>query len=217
MTPRITALGEGALLMEAPEGPLSLAVQGRIWAIAAAALDWPGVEEAVPAMNNLMLVFDPLADVADGLTDRLVAAWQSGMALPPSARTRAIPVHYGGAQGKDLHAVAQWAGLTVAEVVGIHSSAEYTVFAVGSMPGFVYLGGLDPRLAIPRRTAPRTRVESGAVMIGGGQAGMMPTTAPSGWHILGHSDVQLFDAARQPAALFAAGDRLRFTVADFTP
>ena len=85
------------------------------------------------------------------------------------------------------------------------------------MPGFVYLSGLDPSLARPRRASPRAHVPEGAVMIGGAQAGIMPCTAPSGWHILGMTDVKLFDAYRAEPAAFRPGDRIRFVAASPAP
>ena len=92
----------------------------------------------------------------------------------------------------------------------LHTSAEYTVFALGSQPGFPYLGGLDERLAEPRRAEPRVRVEAGSVVIGGGQTGIISRTSPSGWHIIGDTDTQLFDINRAQAALLSPGDRVRF-------
>ena len=78
------------------------------------------------------------------------------------------------------------------------------------MPGFVYLSGLDPFLATPRRSSPRMSVPEGSVIIGGSQAGIMPITAPSGWHILGHTDLKLFDPKQDPPTAFKPGDRIRF-------
>ena len=85
------------------------------------------------------------------------------------------------------------------------------------MPGFPYLSGLDPRLACPRRASPRLRVVEGAVIIGGAQAGIMPQTAPSGWHIIGHAELRLFDPLADPPTLFRPGDTVRFAVSDILP
>ena len=91
-----------------------------------------------------------------------------------------------------------------------HGAPLYSVAAVGAMPGFVYLSGLDPALAAPRLSAPRQAVPKGSVIIGGTQAGIMPVTAPSGWHILGRTPLDLFDPSRARPALFRPGDRIRF-------
>jgi KipI family sensor histidine kinase inhibitor len=81
------------------------------------------------------------------------------------------------------------------------------------MPGFPYLSGLDPRLAWARRGTPRLKVAEGAVIIGGAQAGIMPMTAPSGWHIIGHTDVKLFKAEAELPVLLRPGDKVQFTIA----
>lgn len=205
--------GAGAFLLDAAEGVFSDETQLRIWAVAGALAALEGVDETVPGMNNLMVVFDPLALEPQKLERKLLAAWHN--IVPPAVQGRQVdvPVVYGGARGEDLALLAAHAGLSVEEVVRRHSNITYSVAAVGAMPGFVYLSGLDPALAMPRRSVPRMVVENGSVIIGGAQAGVMPCTAPSGWHILGHTAFSMFDAQRNPPAAFRPGDRIRFTVA----
>jgi KipI family sensor histidine kinase inhibitor len=124
-----------------------------------------------------------------------------------------IPVSYGGARGEDLASWAAHCGMSVDETVRCHAAATYTVAAIGAMPGFPYLSGLDPRLAWARRSTPRLKVAEGAVIIGGAQAGIMPMTAPSGWHIIGHTDVTLFRAEAELPVLLRPGDTIRFAIA----
>lgn len=210
--PELSTEGAGAVLLDAAETDFSPAVQERVWAVAAAMRLVPGVSETVPGMNNLMVVFDPLAVAPETLERELAAAWRHARVEETQGRTVDVPVTYGGLAGEDLASLAAHAGLSVEEVVRLHSDAIYSVAAVGAMPGFVYLSGLDPRLAMPRRAVPRMKVEAGSVIIGGAQAGIMPITAPSGWHILGRTDTVLFDALRDPPAAFRPGDRIRFRV-----
>lgn len=227
--PRRSALGLGALLFDTQPDPAAdratgaatgfeLAVQRRIWAVAAALRGAEGVEEAVPGMNNLLVTFDPLQleeGALEAMFDRL---WHKtaarGGASTAEGRTMEIPVVYGGAFGEDLAALARHAGLGIEEVVTLHSGGDYCVAAVGAMAGFPYLSGLDPRLAMGRRAVPRARVEAGAVAIGGQQAGIMPCAAPTGWHIIGRTDVRLFDPEAAMPSLLRPGDTVRFTVAD---
>ena len=124
-----------------------------------------------------------------------------------------MPVVYGGAVGEDLVGWAEHCGLAIEEAVRRHAAGVYSVAAIGAMPGFPYLSGLDPALARPRRSTPRSVVPVGAVIIGGAQAGVMPQTAPSGWHILGTTDVRLFDPAAEPPSLLQPGDTVRFVIA----
>lgn len=204
--------GAGAILLDAAGVFFSDDIQSLIWAVAAWMLKVDGVAETVPGMNNLMIVFDPLAVAPDAVERQLLQAWQTVVPDAVAGRDVDIPVVYGGGTGEDLAVLAERAGLSVGEVVRLHSEAVYSVAAVGAMPGFVYLSGLDPALAMPRRAVPRMKVEIGSVIIGGAQAGIMPCTAPSGWHIIGRTEVPLFDPLRDPPSACKPGDRIRFRV-----
>ena len=194
-----------------PAPVFEASLQERIWALADALRALPGLSEAAPGMNNLMVVFDPLRLDPDRLEAHMLGQWKATRAAPTAGRLVEIPVVYGN-EGSDLAEVAASKGLTVERLVALHAAPVYSVAAVGAMPGFVYLSGLDPVLALPRRAVPRMGVPEGSVIIGGAQAGIMPLTAPSGWHILGHTDFHLFDPMREPPAALRAGDRIRFVV-----
>ncbi|MDN7430472.1 5-oxoprolinase subunit PxpB [Burkholderia sp. AU45388] len=210
--PRIYPLGDAALVCEVPP-PATLDCQRRVWAVAAAARAWPDVIDVVPGMNNLTIVFDPLAATADSLTPALRDAWETADVEHADGREVEIPVEYGGAAGPDLAAVAAHTGLSADEVVARHAAGAYVVFFVGFQPGFAYLGGLDASLHTPRRAAPRLEVPAGSVGIGGAQTGIYPATSPGGWQLIGRTSHRLFDPARPQPTLLLPGDRVRFTIA----
>ncbi len=207
---RISRMGSGAVLLDAADGAFDDAVQRRVWAAARAVRGMEGVHEAVPGMNNLMVVFDALRVERAAVERALLAAWAEVRPEAVAGRTLEVPVVYG---GEDLPELARRCGLDVAEVVRRHAAALYTVAAVGAMPGFPYLSGLDPALSWGRRASPRGRVPEGAVIIGGAQAGIMPCTAPSGWHVIGHTAVKLFAPEADDPVLLRPGDTVRFTAA----
>jgi hypothetical protein len=126
-----------------------------------------------------------------------------------------IPVCYGGDRGPDLEEVCLTHGLSRPTLVALHTEPEYLVQAIGFLPGFGYLAGLDPRLVTPRRGTPRLRVPAGSVGIGGPQTGVYPFASPGGWNILGMSPARLFDGARVRPSLLEVGDRVRFV--EITP
>lgn len=127
--------------------------------------------------------------------------------LPVSDRKIEIGVDY---SGEDLEEVARYCGLSVKETVDIHSGTDYVVAMIGFRPGFPYLLGLDPRLAMPRRSTPRLRVPKGSVAIGGQQTGIYPGESPGGWNIIGYTAEELFDVNRTPPNLLQVGDTVRF-------
>jgi KipI family sensor histidine kinase inhibitor len=205
----IHPLGDAALCCTLP-APVSLAQQQRIWQLAAGLARVDGVQELIPGMNNLTLVFDPLLTEAAGLEHAARTLW----ARPPRSRALGriveIPVRYGGDDGPDLDDVAAHCGLTADEVVRRHAATEYCVYFIGFQPGFAYLGGLDPSLHTPRRAEPRVAVPAGSVGIGGAQTGVYPLATPGGWQLIGRTSVALFDPRAEPPTLLAPGDRVRF-------
>lgn len=175
-----------------------------------------GVLDIVPAYTTLALYYDP-REVGSGPSpfetlQRTIAGWLEMQALEsaPAGRTVEIPVCYGGALGEDLETLAHNRGLRPDEVVAIHSGATYHVHMLGFVPGFAYLGGLDERLASPRRATPRPRVPAGSVAIADGQTGIYPLETPGGWHLIGCTPLRLFRAEASPPSLLNAGDKVRF-------
>ncbi|WP_245579380.1 5-oxoprolinase subunit PxpB [Chitinilyticum aquatile] len=199
-------VGEGMLVLQTPP---QLQCQQRLWQLADAlrASGW----QPVLGVYHLGLSFDPLVCPADEASELLLAGWQQAEAVErASAVLHLLPVTYGGAHGPDLDVVAECCGLSPAEVIERHAAAEYQVYCLGFLPGFPYLGGMDPLLATPRRAEPRLCVPAGSVGIGGGQTGIYPQAAPGGWQLIGRSSSRLFNPARDPVALLQPGDRVRF-------
>ncbi len=205
----VSPLGDHALLAQA-DGPLSVQTQARIWALADALRPASGIDETVLGMTNLTVLFNPEVWTPEALAQRLQAHWRDLPEWRQAGRTIEVPVLYGGDQGPDLAAVAAHAGLSPAEVVARHSGAAYTVYALGSSPGFAYLGGLPESLFMPRRQVPVLRAEARSVMIGGMQTGVTTAAGPTGWHVIGRSTLSLFDMHEDPPARLSPGDTVRF-------
>lgn len=206
---RFSLLGERCALVEAP-APASLAVQRCIWGMATEFAASGRFSEIVPGMNNLGIVFDPLAQDGEALLIELREAWARAEAREPSARVVEIPVEYGGEAGPDLVEVARQVGLTPREVVERHAGGRYTVFFLGFQPGFAYLGGMPAEIGCPRRASPRITVPPGSIGIGGEQTGIYPGASPGGWQLIGRTALRLFDPTREVPSLLAPGDSVRF-------
>lgn len=180
----------------------------------------PGLREVIPAFATLTVYYDPWVLSRIGAVppyEQMASALQS---LLPAAQAAAadylpgplveVPVCYGGDFGPDLELVARHAQLPPEEVIARHAAPDYLVYMVGFVPGFPYLGGLDARLATPRRAQPRPLVPAGAVGIAGAQTGVYSLPTPGGWQLIGRTPRRLFDPARARPSLLQAGDRLRF-------
>lgn len=217
--PRVEPLGDRAVVVRCGDA-VDDATFRRVQAVRARIMGATpaGTTDVVAGFTSVALHFDPLlVRRADGVLPTaamtaavaaLVAHLDAAPVLP--GRTFEIPVCYEGDMAPDLGEVARHTGLAADEVIAIHSAAEYVVRVVGFLPGFSYLGGLDPRLVTPRRDTPRRRVPAGSVGIGGAQTGIYPLESPGGWNIIGRTDARLFVPQRTPPALLAVGDRVRF-------
>jgi KipI family sensor histidine kinase inhibitor len=216
--PTVAPLGDGAVLLtiagaldldaNALARRVALDIRGR-------ALPW--VTDIIPALVTVAVCFD--ARTAREASERratlermLVEALgrAAGARADAAARTVQIPVCYDAAFAPDLEDVARRAGLDPARVVALHSAAPHRVLMIGFAPGHPYIGGLDARLAVPRRASPRLRVEAGSVAIANAQTSIYPFAIPGGWNVIGRTPLALFDPARDPASLLAPGDAVTF-------
>lgn len=208
--PELAPLGDRAILItlgDAIERGINRRVHACVQAIRDAMID--GVADIVPAYASLAVHYDASLVDAPEILGRLrdVAASAASDDTAYESPLVTIPVTYDGA---DLAAVADATGLAADEVIARHSAVEYFVYMLGFAPGFAYLGELDPALQLPRRETPRTRVPRGSVAIAGLQTAVYPHETPGGWHLIGRTDLLLFDLERDPPALLRAGDRVRF-------
>lgn len=173
----------------------------------------PGLRTTIPAFNRLLIEgvakdWDP--DLVRALVGSLVERCLTDAISLDESATVLLPVCYDVALAPDLEEVARLSELTVDEVASIHSGAVYTVLATGFAPGFAYLGDLDDRLAIPRRSSPRPRVEAGAVGIADRRTGVYPSSGPGGWHLIGRVPPSFFTNAEQRLARFEPGGAVEF-------
>ena len=125
-----------------------------------------------------------------------------------------VPVCYEDNFALDMELLSKEKKLPKKELISLHTAPIYTVYFIGFLPGFLYLGGLDEKLHFPRKEQPRLRVEKGAVGIGGNQTGIYPKSSPGGWQIIGNSPVPLFDKNKLPPCEISPGDRLKFYAID---
>jgi KipI family sensor histidine kinase inhibitor len=220
---RVSPLGDAALYAEfgeppgAASGGVDLETNAALQALAAAlrarALPW--VRDVVPALCGIAVHFDP--DHPE-LPDSTVEAFRSLIEeslrqagrYERAGRLVELPVCYDLEFGLDLEEIGKNLSLSSKDIVERHTADEHFVLMVGFSPGQPYLGGLDSRLALPRRATPRTRVPAGSVAIANAQSCVYSYETPGGWHVIGRTPLTVFDPARERPSLFAPGDRVRF-------
>lgn len=221
---RLYPLGDAAVVLEFGTG-ISPATHRAIATFRGLLTRQPfaGLRETVPAFTTLTVYYDPWQLSENGryqpyerVVEILRQLLATAMATEATTETQRveIPVCYGGEFGPDLEFVAQHAGLTPDQVITLHSNPDYLVHMIGFAPGFPYLGGLDGRLATPRRPQPRALVPAGAVGIAGPQTGIYSLPTPGGWQLIGRTPLRLFNPEWTAPSRLRAGQHLRFVPID---
>lgn len=204
--------GESALILYLGK-ETSPATAARVQAACAAIETALGQDliDLVPSYASILVIYDALRTDHLSVSHRMRAALADLKVLEASeGRTVNLPVYYDAEAGADLNALAERAGLSVPDVIELHSSTEYRVYAIGFAPGFAYLGQVDERIAAPRLATPRQKVPRGAVAIADRQTAVYPAVSPGGWNLIGRCPTRMFDPQASPVMPVAVGDRVRF-------
>ena len=182
------------------------------------ALQLEGIIELVPTYCALLVEYDAMQYSYSEICNIIEPTLEEGMTDTTNELLTVVevPTVYGGDFGPDLSFVASHNHLSEDEVISIHSGTDYLVYMLGFIPGFTYLGGMDPRIATPRLSSPRTLIPAGSVGIAGEQTGTYPSDSPGGWQIIGCTPVTMYDMSKKQAALLRAGDYVRYVPIDDT-
>ena len=173
------------------------------------------MRDVIPALCGIAVHFDPdhpelPESILESFRVLFEESFKQAKKYERVGRLVELPVCYDSDFAMDIGEVSERTGLARAKIQELHSSKEHFVLMVGFSPGQPYIGGLDAKLALPRRATPRTRVPAGSVGIANAQTCIYSYETPGGWHVLGRTPLALFDPARNPPSLFAPGDRVRF-------
>ena len=210
--PRILPTGDRALTVEFGneiDEMINARLMGFIKVLAEARIK--GVEEFVPSFRAVLIHYNPSILSYAQMVEHINAALARPVQF--SARKKRIvqiPVCYDSECGPDINFVAEHAGISVDEVIRIHSSKPYLIYMLGFQPGFPYLGGLDEKIHTPRLENPRQKLEAGSVGIGGKQTGLYPMESPGGWQIIGLTPVKCYNPAKAEPIPYRAGDYIQF-------
>jgi inhibitor of KinA len=176
------------------------------------------ITDLIPAYASLAVLYD-----AAGIRQKIkrpARAWISAFitrtlqqtpdTVATASRSLQIPVCYHPSLAPDLSAMAQQKGISETDLITLHTAQTYTVYMLGFLPGFPYMGKVDDQLASPRLKQPRTQVAAGSVGIAGEQTGIYPLSSPGGWNIIGQTPIRLFDPAAKDPCYCRPGDQVQF-------
>ena len=220
--PRLRPLGDAAWIVEFGSD-INEATHARVMGLAQALADaqlqghWPQVLEWVPAYTTLTVHFSGAgdSDAAQAAADELLALARSAAPLHRAGRRWRLPVCFDAECAPDLQALAQARCLSTEGAVALLTSTAFRVYMLGFQPGFPYMGGLPAALEMPRRGSPRTAVPERSVAVAGRMCAVYPWRSPGGWHLVGRTPLQLFDASHpQAAAWLRAGDEVQWFAID---
>ena len=169
------------------------------------------IVEVRAAYASLLVIYDNFIVDSDNEISELNSIYASRISSQQlQSRLWKIPVCYDETFGLDLDEISKEKGLTKQEIIQLHSETIYTVYFIGFLPGFLYLGGLDESLHMPRKSSPRLQIIKGAVAIGENKTGVYPSSSPGGWNIIGNSPINFFDVTKDKPCFAKAGDKIQF-------
>jgi inhibitor of KinA len=166
--------------------------------------------EMVPAYNSLAVYLNAGISTENFIMEIETGLQSSPLLVSNKASLVYIPVCYGGDFGPDLEVLSEKLSISIDEIINIHTTPRYLTYFLGFLPGFPYLGGLDPRISFPRKATPRLQVNAGSVGIAGNQTGIYTTHSPGGWNIIGRCPLQFFDVLSEQPTLIQSGDYIKF-------
>lgn len=215
----IAPLGDRSIIIEW-EQQIDPAVHHRVMQAfhSLQSLQQPYILDLIPAYASLTVVYDaalmrrhnplPAGESIQAVVINALAQGTASETVKP--RLLEIPVCYHPSLGLDLTAMAEQKGLSMEEIIQLHTSQIYTVYMLGFLPGFPYMGKVADQLATPRLKQPRLHVPAGSVGIAGSQTGIYSMESPGGWNIIGRTPVRLFDVEKEEPCYCRPGDEVRF-------
>lgn len=203
----VTPLGDRAIIIEWPQ-QMDPTIHQQVMRVFhyLQSLSLSSILDLIPAYASLTIVYQPGTEI----TPLIGEAMNQTTTQQTTARLLEIPVCYDPSLGLDIETMAHQKGLSVEEIVTLHTQQRYTVYMLGFLPGFPYMGKVDDRLATPRLKKPRLKVPAGSVGIAGNQTGIYSMTSPGGWNIIGQTPLRLFDPHLETPCFCNPGDQVQF-------
>ena len=173
-------------------------------------LNLEGIVEVIPSYTSIFITYDIFKYDFESLKEFLIKNIDLNSKDIIEEKIIKIDVYYNQEVGLDLEEMSFKTKLSVNEIIEIHSSKTYDVYAIGFLPGFAYLASVDERIALPRLETPRKQIPKGSVAIANTQTAVYPQGSPGGWNIVGRTAMELFDKNLENLSPFNVGDKVKF-------
>ncbi|WP_458700476.1 5-oxoprolinase subunit PxpB [Sulfurospirillum sp. 1307] len=170
--------------------------------------------ELIPSYTSLLIKYDFIKYSFDEIKELILKELENSSQEIIESRNITLPVYYGIEVGLDLEDMSKQKGLSIEEIIQIHTKKEYFVYAIGFAPGFPYMGEVDKLIATPRLANPRAKVPKGSVGIADTQTAVYPRVSPGGWNIIGRTPIEMFDKSYDGFSYFKVGDKVTFKSID---
>ena len=193
------------------EDEISLEVSAKVKVVYEQIKSLDAIIEIVPSYNSILITYDIFTYDFETLVELIKKSTKkSTLTKDTNSKLFEIPVYYGLEVGLDLERLSNYSKLSVEDVINLHSSIEYNVFAIGFAPGFAYLGNVDKKIAMNRLETPRKKVPKGSVAITNEQTAIYPNESAGGWNIVGRTTFNLYDKNLKDLTPLSMGDRIKF-------
>ena len=169
------------------------------------------IVEVIYAYNSILVIYkNSINDIEKNILElnKLYEITKTDIVLP--SKLWKIPVCYDLSFGIDSEEIMRTNNINLEQLIALHSNTLYTVYFIGFLPGFLYLGSLVEELHFPRKNNPRLKIKKGSVGIGQGQTGIYPNDSPGGWNITGNSPIDLFNPNQEVPCFIKGGDKIQF-------
>lgn len=169
-----------------------------------------GIVDLIPSYTTLYITYDIFNTSYEELVSKIKAIKYTQQLNVSSSVLHEIPVYYATEVGPDLQRISEAKNISIEEIITLHTSKDYNVFAIGFAPGFAYLGEVDEKIAMGRLQSPRKMIAQGSVAIADTQTAIYPQNSPGGWNIIGNTPFKMFDKSLKTLCPVNMGDRIKF-------
>ena len=174
------------------------------------------IEDILILKDHIGLFYNPYKSTYKKLKSKINSVLSDDSITIKSNKKRnwKIPICYNSELALDIKNVSKTLKINTKEFIKKHKKPCYDVDMIGFLPGFLYLGGLNNSLSLPRKKVPKKIIPKGSIGIAENQTGIYNIESPGGWNIIGRTPYELFNKNSEPPIKIKQGDTITFYEVD---